>query len=61
MYAFLCRFNETYRSEDVAILLSGLATLPDGRPMDSAYQREWIEAVRMAQSGSVDTSLKLRH
>lgn len=60
MYAFLSRFNVTYKSDDVAILLSGLDTLPDGRPFVDAYWIEWLESVDLARSGKVDTALKLQ-
>ncbi len=59
MYEFLVRFYETYNSDDVATLLSGLSTLADGQPMDGAYWEEWIECVQKARNGEVDTEVKL--
>jgi len=56
MYDFLERFQETYQSDDVAALLSGLSTLSDGQPIDQAYWDEWMESVQKAQNGDVDTS-----
>jgi len=60
MYEFLVRFYETYNSDDVATLLSGLSTLSDGQPMDAAYWTEWIECVQKAQSGEVNTDVRMR-
>jgi hypothetical protein len=60
MYEFLVRFYETYKSDDVATLLSGLSTLGDGQPMDATYWEEWIECVQKAQNGDVDTAMKLQ-
>jgi len=59
MYEFLKRFNKTFKSGDVATLLTGLSTLPDGRPMDNAYAEEWIECVEKARNGDVHTEMKL--
>ena len=54
MYGFLERFNATYKSDDVAILLSGLAIASDGKSMDEAYLQEWSECLEKAKCGEID-------
>lgn len=59
MYAFLMKFNSTFKSDDVEILLTGMSTAQDGRPMDDAYLIEWNECVAKALKGEVSTRIEL--
>ena len=59
MYAFLTKFNSTFKSDDVEILLTGMSTARDGRPMDDAYLLEWNECVSKALKGEVSTRIEL--
>jgi|GEM_PF-1031553 len=54
MYEFLDRFNTTYKSDDVAILLSGLSIASDGQPMDQGYLQEWNECLEKSKKGEID-------
>ncbi|MGH9473701.1 MAG: hypothetical protein ACRD1M_13290 [Terriglobales bacterium] len=48
MVRFLESFYERGRSEDIGMLLGGLALLPDGRPADPAFEADWHAAVDIA-------------
>ncbi len=59
MYAFLERFNETYRSDDISNLLHGLSTHSDGCPMDAAHTIDWTECIEKARKGEIDTKIRM--
>lgn len=45
MAAFLERYWQRGRSEEIAILLGSLAAQPDGRPADPALAEDWNDCV----------------
>lgn len=53
-YAAMARFLEAFyergHSEDIGMLLGGLALLPDGRPADPAFEADWRAAIEAALS-----------
>jgi hypothetical protein len=59
MYAFLMKFNTTFKSDDVEILLTGMSTAQDDEPMDNAYLLEWNECVAKAINGEVSTRIEM--
>mgnify|MGYP000205072832 CR=1 FL=1 len=52
MYAFLDAYWERggRSAEELAILLGGMAILPDGSPADPALWAEWIDAIRAVRA-----------
>lgn len=60
MFAFLERFYEQTRSDDVGGLLGSLSLLPDGRPTDAAITEEWTSAKQAARNNSVQIRLTLK-
>ena len=59
MYHFLDQYYQMTKSDDVGSLLGDMSLLQDGRPADAAYWNDWLEAVKKAEAGTVDASLKL--
>jgi len=48
MTYFLAKYHQqTGRKAELAVLLSGIQMLADGRPGDPAAWEDWLEAVRM--------------
>jgi len=58
MYGFLQLFNARYKSDDVAILLTGLSVASDGKPMDQSYLQEWNECLDKARNNKIDVSVR---
>jgi hypothetical protein len=59
MYAFLEQYYERGRSDDIGALLGFMSLLPDGGTADPAIWHDWLAAVRAAEAGEVDVSLRL--
>jgi hypothetical protein len=51
MFRFLEAYFERTGSDEVAVLLSGLAINEDGRPMDPAAWDDWLTAIDEARGG----------
>lgn len=51
MFRFLEAYFERGGSDEIAMLLSGLAINEDGRPMDPAAWDDWLTAIYQARGG----------
>ena len=49
---FLDLYYQHTKSEDVAIVLSGMKLLPDGMSVDPAAWEDWIECVQRVQTAT---------
>lgn len=63
MFAFLDKYYQSTRSDEVGRLLGGMSLLADGGTADPAYWKEWEECVQRVQSGNLsegDIQLRLK-
>lgn len=60
MYAFLERYYDETKSDDVGALLGSMSLLPDGGTADPDVWQDWLESVKKAKEHAVDLSLSLR-
>lgn len=45
MFAFLEKYYEATKSDEIGGLLGSMAMTDDGKPMDPAFWEEWVEIV----------------
>jgi len=61
-YRAMCQFLASWfngtKDDEVLSLLGSLSALPDGMTTDPAMWEKWVDAVRDAKSGEVDTALR---
>lgn len=50
MYLYLENLYEMTGSQDLAGFLGGMSMMDDGRPVDDAVWKDWLEAVEKAKS-----------
>ncbi|MDP9315270.1 MAG: hypothetical protein M3R24_31150 [Chloroflexota bacterium] len=60
MFLFLDKYYQETSSNDVGSLLSGMALLADGMPVDSAYAHEWQECVAQVLRGDAEDIVTLK-
>jgi len=58
MYEHLSNLYERTGSSEVAVLLSDMSLLSDGKTADPAAWGDWLTCVHRAIAGKVDTSLR---
>lgn len=59
MYDFLDRVYKQTNDDGIGALLGGMSFLEDGQTADPAAWSDWLESVKRAQDGDVDSSFSL--
>ena len=60
MHAFLEKYYEMTKSDEIAGLLGSMSILKDGNSVDPAYMKDWKEAVDKVVSTKHDAHLRLQ-
>lgn len=60
MYDFILTIYHSSNSEDLAVLLGSMSTLPDGGIADPAMHEIWSTSVNRALADEVDTKLNIK-
>lgn len=60
MYDFILTIYHASNSEDLAVLLGSMSTLPDGGIADPAMHEIWSTSVDKAIANEIDTKLDIR-
>lgn len=59
MYAYLEHLYQMTNSDDLGGFLGGMSFLPDGATADPAVWDDWLDAVKKAEAGDVNTDSRI--
>ena len=60
MFAFLENRYRLYESDELGALLGSMSLLPGGGTADPAIWKDWLNAIKEAESGNVRVKMELK-